>query len=339
MGELRMMKIDCQSHIFPLEYVDILMEVNSFLKSDDTFIPLRTEQIDDQVYQVSYSGWQSFRLDLNVYDPVAKLKSMDEAGVDLAIVSINIPNPCLLPDRLSVAGARTINDYITNLIQDKPDRFAGFASLPWNLPAAAIEEIDRIAKLGFRGAMLYPHIAGQKLESPQFEPVYTYLEACNLPIIFHPTVPAWGEAIQDFSMIPMIGFQIDTSFGLLRLILSGIFERHPRLKVVLPHAGGVLPYMMGRIDHQTEIMGRATDHISQPVSTYLRQNVYFDLVSPSAESIAFAHRFIGGDRLLFASDDPWVKPTVFTQLVDQMQITAGERQQIYSQNAQKLFGL
>ena len=140
-------------------------------------------------------------------------------------------------------------------------------------------------------------------------------------------------------MIPMIGFQIDTSFGLLRLILSGIFERHPRLKVVLPHAGGVLPYMMGRIDHQTEIMGRATDRINQPVSAYLRQNVYFDLVSPSVESIAFAHRFIGGDRLPFASDDPWVKPTVFTQLVDQMRITVGERRQIYNQNAQKLFGL
>ena len=87
------------------------------------------------------------------------------------------------------------------------------------------------------------------------------------------------------------------------------------------------------------IMGRATDRINQPVSAYLRQNVYFDLVSPSVESIAFAHRFIGGDRLLFASDDPWVKPTVFTQLVDQMRITVGERRKIHNQNAQKLFGL
>jgi len=338
------MRIDCQSHIFPAEYIEILLKANDFLEIEVenehlNFVQPRTEKIASRVYQISYGDWQSFRIDLSVYDPSAKLCEMDVANIDLSIVSVNIPNPCLLPPNLSVQGAQTINNYIANLVTDHPNRFAGFASLPWNVPNAAILEIDRIKKMGFLGVMLYPHIAGQNLDLTQFEPVYAHLAEKDLPIIFHPTVPTWGHAIKEFTMIPMVGFQVDTSFGLLRLILSGIFERYPKLKIVLPHAGGILPYMIGRIDHQTEVMGRANDYIRHPVSDYLRQNVYFDLVSPSVESMTYAFNFIGEKQVLFASDAPWLQPSFFTQLVDQMTITANQRQLIYGSNSINLFNL
>lgn len=339
------MRIDCQSHIFPPEYVEILLKANGYSDSNEDkhdqadFARPITEKIHDRVYRVSYRRWQSFQIDLGDYDSLAKLRAMDKADIDLSIISVNIPNPCLLPSKLSVKGAQIINNYIADLATKNPDRFAGFASLPWNVPSAAMVEIDRIKDMGFLGVMLYPHVAGHNLDSNQFEPIYAHLAKKDLPIIFHPTVPTWGQAIKEFTMIPMIGFQVDTSFGLLRLILSGIFERYPRLKMVLPHAGGILPYMIGRIDHQTEVMGRANDFIQKPVSSYLRQNVYFDLVSPSIEGMTYALNFIGENRVLFASDSPWIQPSVFTKLVDQMKITARQRQLIYGGNCVDLFKL
>ena len=84
-------------------------------------------------------------------------------------------------------------------------------------------------------------------------------EALQMPIVMHPTVPTWGEAIKDHWMIGMMGLQVDNSFALLRLILSGILERHPNLQLVMPHVGGILPYMSGRIDHQTEVLGQSEE--------------------------------------------------------------------------------
>ena len=124
------MRIDCQSHIFPPEYVDILLKANSYSDNRDEhdqaqFARPRTEKIDDSIYRVSYRRWQSFQIDLGDYDSLAKLRAMDKADIDLSIISVNIPNPCLLPSKLSVKGAQIINNYIADLATKNPNRFAG----------------------------------------------------------------------------------------------------------------------------------------------------------------------------------------------------------------------
>ena len=92
--------------------------------------------------------------------------------------------------------------------------------------------------------------------NPRFEPFYAAVAAKGVPLVLHPTVPIWGETISDHSMIPMMGFMVDTSFAMLRLILGGVLERHPQMHVVHPHCGGVLPYLMGRVVEQTEVKRR-----------------------------------------------------------------------------------
>ena len=134
------------------------------------------------------------------------------------------------------------------------------------------------------------------------------------------------------------GLQVDNSFALLRLILSGILERHPTLQIVMPHVGGILPYMSGRIDHQTEVLGRARENITQPPSMYLRR-IYLDTVSPSVESLQYAYQFSGADRLLFGTDHPWVDMPRFVRLIEEMHIPEADKARIFGENAKKLFDL
>ena len=322
------MRIDCQTHIFPNAYIEILAQ--------NPHPPQVIRRGREAV--VTYGDVQTFRLQDEAYDPKRKLKHMDAAGVDMALLSTNIPPPCMLAPELGNRGAQAINDAIAELVDTHPDRFAGLACLPWQNPDEAITEMERVKSLGFRGIMLYSHIGGKPVDSPQFEPIYAHAETLQMPIVMHPTVPTWGEAIKDHWMIGMMGLQVDNSFALLRLILSGILERHPRLQIVMPHVGGILPYMSGRIDHQTEVLGRARGNITQPPSAYL-QRIYLDTVSPSAQALQYAYAFSGADRLLFGTDHPWVDMPRLVRFIEEMPILEADKAKIFGGNAVALFDL
>ena len=322
------MRIDCQSHVFPNAYIDILAQ--------NPHPPQVIRRGSEAV--VTYGDVQTFRLQDEAYNPKRKLKDMDEAGVDMALLSTNIPPPCMLAPELGLKGAQAINNAIAELVDAHPNRFAGLACLPWQNPNEAITEMVRAKHLGFRGIMLYSHIGGKPVDAPRFAQVYAHAEALRMPIVMHPTVPTWGEAIKDHWMIGMMGLQVDNSFALLRLILSGILERHPHLQLVMPHIGGILPYMSGRIDHQTEVLGRATEHITQPPSAYLRR-IYLDTVSPSIQALHYAYQFSGAHRLLFGTDHPWVDMPRFVELIEEMDIPDAHRARIFGENAAALFDL
>jgi len=277
------MRIDCQTHVFPPAYIDILIQ--------NPQTP-RLEK-DEKDLVVMLGDRPTLRIKEGSFDLQHKLREMDRWGIDISILSPQIPGPCMLAPDLAVKGAQAMNDYIAEVMEKYPGRFAGLASLPWQDVDAAIREMDRAQDdLGFCSVMLFSHIGGRPVDDPVFEPAYAHAEKKGLPIVIHPTFPSWGAAIKDHMMIPMMGFQVDSSFALLRLILSGMLERHPGLQVLMPHLGGVLPYVIGRIDYQTEVMGRARDHIKKPPSAYLKE-IYFDIVSPSSQALQYAYDFSG----------------------------------------------
>lgn len=321
-------RIDCQSHIFPSEYIEILAQ--------NPYPPKVIRRGSESI--VTYGDVQTFRLQDEVYDPKRKLKDMDAAGVDMALLSTNIPPPCSLSPELGLEGAQAINNAIAGLVEKHSNRFAGLACLPWQNPVEAIVEMDRVKDLGFCGIMLYSHIGGKPVDTPEFEPVFLHAESLQFPIVIHPTVPTWGEAIKDHWMIGMMGLQVDSSFALLRLILSGILERLPKLQIVMPHVGGILPYMSGRLDHQTEVLGRARAKITRPPSAYLRQ-IYFDIVSPSLQALQYVYQFSGENHLLFGTDHPWVDMPRFVKLIENMEIPSKAKDRIFGENAATLFNL
>ncbi len=321
------MIIDCQSHIFPRAYAELLTRNRNALRTTG----------GDGAYLIDYGGVQRFRLNLDDYSPARKLADMDASGVDMTVLSVNIPTPDMLEPELAAQGARICNDAIAELCQRHSDRFIGIASLPLNDVPSAISELERAeGELDLRGVFLPSHVNGVHLDDACFEPFYARVAELGLPLVLHPTAPIWGETISDHSMIPMAGFMVDTSFAMLRLILGGVMERHPTLKVVHPHCGGVLPYLMGRVVEQTEVKRRGRDHIKQsPRETYRR--VHLDLVSPDQLAVNFALDFAGADRLLFGSDHPWVSIDAILRYVKKLNCSEADMAKILGGNARELF--
>jgi len=321
--------VDCQSHVFPPAYAELLMENSGFLQTEKT----------GRKYVVSFGPNFQMTLDPAAFEPTLKLRDMDNAAVDLGILSVNMPGPELLEPQLAARGARICNDYVAQLCGQYPDRFAGLGVLPLQNVAAAQTEMHRaINELGLKGIMLFSHAGGRSLDNPDFEPIYAAAEAQAVPLVLHPTCPAWAQAISDHAIIPMLGFMVDTSIAMLRIILSGILERYPKLSIVHPHCGGVLPYLMARVEEQTQVKKRGRHHITQSPATYYA-NVYLDLASTSARTIEFACRSSQPDKLLFASDHPWIQIDAGQEALEQAEIDPQHKIKILRTNACRLFKL
>ena len=325
--EKSILRIDCQTHVFPKEYGELLARSSGWLQAKRL----------GRRYRISYGNIHEYVLDPETYDIGGKLRDMDDAGIDIGILSTNIPGPELLPPEEGEAGARICNDYIAEVCRKHKDRFFGLASLPMQDRNATEREFRRaIHELDLRGAVLYSHIHGKPVDAPEFEHLYTLAEKEQVPLVIHPTVPTWAAVLTDYSMIPMIGLMVDHSIAMLRLILGGVLERHPDLLIVHPHCGGVLPYLMPRIEEQSEVKRRGRDNITRSPREYYSR-VYLDVVSPSAQAIRYAYDFAGADRLLFGSDHPWVKLGVFRDCLESLGLGSEIEARIFEKNARRLF--
>lgn len=189
-----------------------------------------------------------------------------------------------------------------------------------------------------KGILLYSNNAGKFPDEPEFRPLFRRAEELDIPILLHPAYPMTYDATKGYEMAAGLGLMFDTTIALTRIILAGILDQHPKLKLVCPHVGGALPYLVGRIDHQTMVLKRGAEHIRRAPSEYLRQ-VWLDTVSPLAMSIRYGFDFVGPDRLLYASDHPWVDPKLIVDNVRSLRFPTAEESKIFGGNARRLFRL
>ena len=321
--------IDCQSHFFSAEYA-------AFLKQNQGRIQIA---IDQGVYRISYGDDLLMTIKATDYSVDRKLSDMDRSNIEISIVGPNIPGPEMLDMELRAEGARIINNATAEACQTNPARLIGLAVLPFSNLEETLAEYEYVTKtLGFKGIMLYSHLSGRQVDDPIFEDVFRRIAADGTVIVLHPTVPQWASSIRDHSMIPMMGYMVDHSFALLRIILSGLLERYPKLKIIQPHCGGVLPYLLPRIDEQTEVKRRGREHIVKAPSEYYR-DVYLDIVSPSAKTARFALEFQGVDKMVFGSDHPWIAMKDMTQVLGELNLSAQDLAKVTYGNAARLFGL
>jgi len=173
-------------------------------------------------------------------------------------------------------------------------------------------------------------------DEPEFRPLFRRAEEMGVPILLHPAYPMTYEATKGRSLTGGLGLMFDTTIALARIILAGILDEFPRLKLLCPHVGGALPYLIGRLDHQTQVLGRGAENIKKPPSEYLRQ-IYLDAVSPIPMAIRYGYDFVGPDQLLYASDHPWVDPQLIKGCVQQLGLPKEEEIKIFGGNARKLF--
>lgn len=320
-------RIDCQSHLFSEEFLSFLEKRKSspyvYRKDGQRFVVV--------------GDWHRAILP-NHTDVAAKLSNMDSAGIEKAALSVNDPGPELFGAD-SPAIARMLNDFIADVVRRNPSRFFGLAVLPFNSAEAMLGELERCTgKLGMKGILLYSNLAGSFPDEPPFRPLFAEAEARGVPILLHPALPTTFEATKGYNMAAGLGLMFDTTIALSRLILAGVLEQHPRLKLVCPHVGGSLPYLIGRIDHQTMVLKRGAENIRKAPSEYLKQ-VWLDTVSPIALAIRYGYDFAGTDRLLYASDHPWVEPNLIINRIDSLKLPESDLAKIYSGNAKRLFSL
>ena len=179
------MRIDCQSHIFPREYAELLARN----ESEPRAIPRGS------MYLITYGRIQHFLMDPETYRVDGILADMDIHGIDMSVLCVNMPGPESLPPNLGIEGARLINDNLAEIVQRHPDRFVGIAALPWQSVPAALAELDRaVERLNLRGAMLYSRVGDTPVDSPDLDPVYSRLAALDRPLVLHPTVPPLGRS-------------------------------------------------------------------------------------------------------------------------------------------------
>ncbi|MES1213851.1 MAG: amidohydrolase family protein [Singulisphaera sp.] len=326
-GEQRAQTIDCQSHLFCPEILALLEK-----RTED---PLVYRQGNDRF--VKMGDWHRKVLP-NHTDVAAKLATMDAAGIDVTALSINDPGPEWFGDD-GPAMARVMNDFIADIVRQHPTRFVGLFVLPLQDLKASEIELDRcVNTLGMKGLLLYTNLAGHFPDEPAYRPIFARAEALEIPVFLHPAKPLTTDVVKGYEMTSSLGNMFENTIALTRIIMSGLLDQHPKLKLVCPHLGGTLPYIIGRLDHQTQVLKRGPKYLTRKPSDYLQQ-VWFDIVSPLPPAMQFCCDMFGTDRLLFASDHPWVEPQLILDGLTSLKLPDNAQAAILGGNARRLFQL
>jgi predicted TIM-barrel fold metal-dependent hydrolase len=320
------MRIDCQSHLFCPEIVERMER-----RTADPRVFMR-----DEVRHLQMGAWMR-KIPPMYMDVGAKLAAMDAAGITQTALSINDPGP----EWFGAEGpevARIANDFVADIVRKHPTRFFGICVLPLQDMSSSLTELDRCVALGFKGILLYTNLAGRYPDEPMYRPMFARAAELGLPVLLHPAKPVTTDLVQAYEMTSSLGNMFDDTIALTRIIMSGLLDEYPTLQVVCPHLGGTLPFIIGRLDHQTQVLKRGPKYLRRKPSDYLRQ-VWLDVVSPLPLAIRFCRDLCGVDKLLYASDHPWVEPTLMIESLEQAGLSASEREQVFSTNARRLFRL
>jgi aminocarboxymuconate-semialdehyde decarboxylase len=289
---------------------------------------------------VMYDGASFLTPQAGHFDYALRIRDMNAAYVDMAIVSLTCPNVFFGDEEISTRVARLVNDDMAAAQTAYPDRIRWMASIPWEYPAAAIAELHRAHKNGAVGVMVLANINGRSLTETAFEAVWDAIDALGLPVLVHPTSPA-GASLMDLithNMTGSVGFMFDTSLAIGRMIFDGFFERHRKLKIIASHGGGALPYLVGRLDRCFDMEPARRTKISRLPSEYLRQ-IYFDSVVYRQDALQLCVDVAGADNLMYGSDYPHAIGDMRGCLSRVDSLKADQIKRVRGDNARRIFGL
>jgi 2,3-dihydroxybenzoate decarboxylase len=286
---------------------------------------------------------------LDIHD--RRLREMDRHGIELMILSLNAPAIQAIADPArAVEVARKANDYLAEQVSKRPDRFQGFAALPMQEPEQAARELERcVRELKFRGALVngFSQIGDTVAyyDLPQYWPFWETVERLDVPFYLHPRNPLPGHAQiyegHSWLMGPSWAFAQETAVHALRLMGSGLFDKHPRLQIILGHLGEGLPYNMWRVDHCNGwVQGRHNYPARKKIADYFYAN--FHLTTSGnfhTQTLVAAMMELGADRILFSADWPFENISHAAEWFDSVPISEADRRKIGRTNALDLFKL
>ncbi len=277
-----------------------------------------------------------------------RLAEMDGAGIDVQVLSHGAPATQKLDPGSAAEIARGVNDRLAGIIAAAPDRFQGFAALPTPDPAAAADELDRcVGELGFRGAMVHGLTHGAFLDEQRFWPIFERAAALGVPVYMHPSIPHedviaayYADYIGEFPGLLTAGwgFTVETATQGIRLVLSGVFDACPDLKIVLGHLGEGLPFLLWRID---QALSRTESRLASFRETFREREHFYITTSGnfSDPALLCSAMEMGTDRILFSVDYPFVASRDGTDWMERIPFATEDRRKILHGNAERLLGL
>lgn len=281
----------------------------------------------------------------------ARIADMDAAGIDLQVISHVQPAAQGMPGAEGAAAARRANDHLAAAVGKHPDRLAGFATLPTADPAAAVAELDRaVAELGFAGGLVNSTLGtdGAFLDDPRFEVLLSRFEALDVPLYLHPATPPAALSDVLFGGLPPAvsralatnswGWHAEAGLHALRLVMSGVFDRHPGLRVIIGHCGEMIPFMLARIDDM--MPPPAVTGLASLPSEYFLRHVWVTTSGMfSLPPVLCAIQVLGVERVLFSVDYPFGGNAAGRAMLDALPLSPDDKAKIAGLNAERVLGL
>ena len=325
--------VDFHNHFYPPEYV-------AALRSSASGSRVRVTLDADGNPCVHYPG------DYNILVPghrdiQYRERVLDEHRVDLQVLTLTTPGAHVERPDVAVALATMVNDAFASIVRERGQRFTALATLPLNDPSEATHELERaMTRLGMPGAMVFSNVNHLALSDPIYEPLWRKANELSAVIYVHPTDPAGVEAMLDYWLMPLVGFLFDTTLAAARLVFSGVVERYPRIRWVLTHMGGAIPYLAERLDRGWRAFADCRQHIGRPPSEYLR-TFYYDTVNFNPAALRLALDFAGPEHLLAGSDYPHQIGSIplMLETIEALDVQSHVKRKILGENAAALLGL
>ena len=278
-----------------------------------------------------------------------RLADMDATGIDHQVIALTAPGIQVFDAEIAAGLAIDYNDELAAAIAASPDRFSALAAIAPNHPGAAAAELERaVTRLGFKGAIINSHTQGEYLDDAKFWDIFAAAEALDVPIYLHPQTPpaAMVEPLLEAGLDGAIyGFAVETGMHLLRLIVCGLFDSFPKLKIVVGHLGEGIPFWLFRVDFFQRLIVRTKRYpnfkpLQHAPSDYMRRNVYVTTSGMAYEpAILYAQEVLGVDRVMYAMDYPYQFVPDEVKVTDNLPISDDAKAKLYQTNAEKVFKL
>ena len=337
-GDSYLKKIDFEAHFFTKNYLKALSQNKDF--------PRFTEGNQGQSHQLMHTsdliqpyGQPLLTAILDLGE--RRLTKMDESGIDVQVLSLSAPGIEQLDPDVGTSLSKEANTALSKVTQKYPDRFLGFAALAPKAPEAAADELERaVRELGFVGWNTHSNFGNSYLDEERYLPILARAEKLGVPIYLHPAVPAMPQLRSyGFALAGPFGFTVDASMTIMRLIFSGVFDKHPGLTFILGHLGEALPFLIQRIDwaYVSPFDPSARPKLLKKPSDYLKSNVFVTTSGNYFEPAFLCTRAaLGVDRILLGTDYPYNDSDQCIKFLEGLSISSEEKEKIYHRNAVRL---